>query len=126
MATRVTQPEVEAILIDDNPDDVDVTPFIQAANVTIDAHLLDRGLSTAQLKEIERWLAAHFFSIRERLPSSESIGGDTSITYEGKHGLGLDHTSYGQQVKMLDTSGVLSEIGMPRAQFSVISTRELP
>jgi len=124
LAFRVTQPEVEEIY--ENGDSLDLTPFITAANVTIDALLTSRGLSTDQLKEIERWLTAHFAVIRDRQASKEMIGGDTSIEYEGEHGMYLDHTSYGQMVRVLDTSGILAESGMPRAQFALISTNELP
>jgi len=123
LAFRVTAPEVEEIL--ENADSLDLTPFIRAANVTITSVLTGRGLSTAQLKEIERWLTAHFASIRDRLASEEDMG-DASIVYEGRHGMGLDHTSYGQMVKILDTSGILAEAGMQRAQFAIISKNELP
>ena len=120
---RVTEPEVEKIL--HNPDEVDVEPFITAANLVVTQNLSGTILSTAELKEIERWLAAHLAGMRIRQEDSIKVG-DASAKFTGTYGLGLDNTQYGQQVKVLDRTGILASLAQPRAKFSTVSRGELP
>jgi len=42
-----------------------------------------------------------------------------SIRYQGRTGLGLAATLYGQQVKMLDTSGTLANLGKKKSVVEV-------
>lgn len=117
---RVTEAEVREII--DVDDSISLTPFITAANITITAQMTGSGLAAATLKELERWLAAHFVAIRDPRTSSESIGG-TSVSYNApKLGAGLDSTPYGQQVKLLDSTGILSTVGMRRARIMAVGT----
>lgn len=113
---RVTDTEVKAIL----STTIDTTPFIAAATLIIDANLLTAGLSSDLLKEIERWLSAHLACIRDPRLTSKQLG-DTRVAYErGKSGAGLQATSYGQQVAVLDTSGILAQVlGMKRVRIMV-------
>lgn len=120
---RVVPGEVEELV--SNPDDIDLDVFIRGANLVVTQVLGDSGLPTTLLKEIERWLAAHFFCIRDPRAQSEKIG-SASITYQGKTGMGLEHTSFGQQVLILDTTGKMASQTLPRASFSVITHDELP
>lgn len=115
MAYRVRNEEVKAI-IDTSLEDV--TPFIAGANALVDQVLgTDTDLSTAQLKEIERWLAAHFVAIRDPQARSEKIG-EASISYQvGIAGEGLKATSWGQQVLALDTSGKFLAVGKKKAEL---------
>ena len=117
---RVLQTDVESIY--ENDDSIDLTAFIDAANALVTDVLTGSGLSASMLKEIERWLAAHLVSIRDKRAASVRIGG-AETTFEGKYGLGLNHTSYGQQVLLLDTSGNFAKLGKPRASFAVITTK---
>lgn len=108
MATiRVTDAEVKEIL---DTHETNFTAFILAASVIVDSQLATPAIITnsEQLKEIERWLAAHFFTIKGKWKKSIKTG-ESEATYFGKADLGLDATSYGQQVKLLDTSGTLVE-----------------
>ena len=125
MGQRVTPELVEEIF--DNPDSIPLTPFIIAASVMVDKIEAIGELTTQHLTEIERWLAAHFASIHSdgRGEHRIEIGG-ADTTFEGKYDLGLDFTRYGQQVKMLDTTGALATVGRPRAKFSVVSRGETP
>lgn len=113
---RVTDGDVKEIL----DTDIDTTAFIIAANLIVTDKLASSGLSTTHLKEIERWLAAHLACTNDKRSQSEKLGA-AEATYEGKTGLGLDSTSYGQQVKLLDTTGTLARLGMKRGRVIVAS-----
>ena len=120
MASRVNGTEVKEII------DVELTvdqcePFITAANLFVTGYLSDKGLSTALLKEIERWMAAHFickFDPREQVVRIDTI----EVNLEGTTGMGLMSTGYGQQAVILDTSGTLAAVAKmrPKATFSVL------
>lgn len=107
MAERVTVDEVKKLI---DTELSDVAPFIKAANLTIDEHLLNDGIGAALLKEIERWLSAHFVAMRERQLTSETAG-DAANQYGGSFGMGLNFTQYGQQVRLLDPTGKLANAG---------------
>lgn len=118
MANRVTADEVKEII--ETTKTIDA--FITAANLTVTDLLgSSTDLSTAQLKEIERWLSAHLIACGwDANTRSETIG-DVSVTYAlGTLGKGLDLTAYGQMVKVLDTTGVLACSGLKRAEFKTI------
>jgi hypothetical protein len=107
MANRVTVAEVKEIL-ETSLTDPQILAFIGAANVTITALLGSSTLTTSQLKEIERFYAAHMIACtRDQQAKSESAG-DASITYQGETGKDLDATFYGQQIKLLDTTGIMA------------------
>lgn len=118
MANRCTGIEVKEIL-DTTLTENEVAPFIIASNATVTAILGSSGLSTAQLKEIERWLAAHFAAIRDPRISREKTEGAEAI-YHGKSNMGLDHTPYGQQVKLLDTTGTMTNLGKKKALVEML------
>ena len=98
---------------------VDLSVFIQAASVQVDTIAALGTLSAAVLKEIERWLAAHYVSMRVRQDAKATMG-DTSHTYEGKTGMGLLSTRYGQQAVLLDTTGTLANAGKQRAKMTYL------
>lgn len=116
MAERVTASEVQEIF----KTDITLDPFIIAANQIVNEKLINKGLSDDQLKEIERWLAAHLAATSDRRANSKDMG-DASIDYGTKRGLGLNSTTYGQQVKILDTTGIMSNLGKRRTQINVLS-----
>jgi hypothetical protein len=106
---RVTEAEVQAI-IDYDPAITDITPFITAANLLITQKFSGSGVSAELLKEMERWLAAHYIAIRDPRLRNEKIG-DAAVTYQGQEGMYLDATLYGQQVKTLDPTGTMANLG---------------
>ena len=93
-----------------------VNAFINAANVMVTTLLSDADLSVTTLQQIETWLAAHLLSTRDMRASDEAIGG-YRVKYQGQTGLGLDATFYGQQVRLLDTSGKLANLGKQAASL---------
>lgn len=114
---RVTSDEVKQII----STTLDPTPFIEAANVVVNDRLASESLSVSTLKEIERWLSAHFLAIRSPQKKSQSIDG-ASETYvlPPVSAEGLKSTPYGQQVLLLDSSGVLTSLGKKKAYFNAI------
>lgn len=108
---RVTTAEVKEIIkIDSNiVPDVNIAAFITAANrLTTDA-LGTSGLASATLKEIERWLAAHFITAADRR-SLEEEADEIRQKFTVKVGLGLRNSHYGQAAIALDTTGILAQI----------------
>ena len=101
---RISDADVKAIL----DTDLETTPFIAAATLMIDAYLISAGLPAVLLTEIERWLAAHLACIRDPRFREARTGGDAMVFERGQAGQGLSATSYGQQVLLLDTSGILA------------------
>jgi len=118
MANRVTTEEVKQII---ETVEAEIEPFIKAANIVVSEHLVGSGMGAATLKEIERWLTAHFISVKDKRPRSENIGAAQMVYETPLLGKGLDGTMYGQQVKILDSSGRLSALGRKRVVFDVIS-----
>ena len=77
MAARVTDAGVKTIL----DTTIDTSPFITAANLLIDYHLLGQGLTEAVLTEIERWYAAWLACGRD--PRAQSVRtDDTTVQYQ--------------------------------------------
>lgn len=84
-------------------------PFIEAANHLVNQCCLESDYSDATLELIERWLAAHFYHVFD--PRRVQERADViSATFEGKTGLNLNFTRYGQQAMMLDTAGNLAAL----------------
>lgn len=116
MANRVTDAEVKEII----ETNLDTTPFITTANALINETLLEAGYTEDYLTQIELYLSAHFVALRERQLTKEKLS-EAEDTYGGKFGTGLDFTQYGQMVKVLDVSGILSKLGKAKASLSVIN-----
>ena len=109
MAARVTEVEVRSIM-ESSP--TDLAPFITLATLLVDEELGDSTLSPARLKEIERWLAAHFAAVKAPLTTQESI--KVGVSYQrSQSGKMLMATQYGQQAVALDTTGVLKAMTNP-------------
>ncbi len=88
---------------------VDITPFMDTANSIVNQWCLDSrfGYSNDQLELIERWLSAHFYAVYDPRSQSERAG-DVGVTYQGKTGMILESTSFGQQAMMVDYMGALA------------------
>lgn len=108
MAFRTSKANVaEIIEIDDSYSSIDA--FILPANELVTEACSGEGFSDARLELIERWLTAHFYAMREQLSEAEGAG-SVRATYQGKTGMVLAATTYGQQAMMLDTSGSLAKL----------------
>jgi hypothetical protein len=117
---RVTEAEVREIIEVDAA--LVLTPFITIANLLVTTHLAAEISDTDLLKEIERWLAAHFVAVRDPRATSESIDSVSRSFEQMKMGEGLMGTRYGQQAALLDTSGKLQNLTLKKATFHGIDT----
>jgi hypothetical protein len=97
-----------------------VEPFILAANALVDYHLGSSALSSDLLTEIERWLSAHLVATADPRVSAEIFSGAEVRYQTGKLGDGLASTPYGQQVKLLDPTGILAGVGLKYASLRMI------
>lgn len=128
MAYRVTPSELRKVIElpgeTDQATEATLDSFIETANLLVNELLVDSGLSDDRKKLIEKYLAAHFFSL-----STEQGGlvkeqvGDASRSYNMMtKNLGLNFTRFGQQVLVFDTTGKLGAAGSsrPPAMFQVV------
>ncbi len=116
MSNRTSDIKVKEIF---DTDIEDTTPFIIAANLIITDKLTGQGLSADHLAELERWLAAHLACARDPRAKTDKTG-DASTTYTGNFAEGLKSTPYGQQVLLLDSTGILSRTSAKQASFAAI------
>lgn len=108
-----TTPEQVALIIEVDAS-ISTTPFIELANELVtEACTGDNGPSVvytdARLEVIERWLAAHFYTVRDPRSSSESAGA-VSASFQSVVAIGFDSSHYGQTAMRLDTNGGLARI----------------
>ena len=111
MAWRLLESELRDIVRTES--DVSVGPFIDTANTLTDyvsSQDSDSVLTAALLKQIELYLAAHFYSHRDQL-FSEKKSMDASAVFQGETAMGLRSTQYGQAAVDLDVSGTLAKLG---------------
>jgi hypothetical protein len=114
MAVRTTDEAVAGIIEVD--DTIALTPFIETASF-----LVDKVVATAKdgdgndyyiasdLELIERWLAAHFYAVRD--PREQFVGvGRLMQRFQSQVDLNLNNTPYGQQAMLLDVKGGLAQL----------------
>jgi len=109
MAVRTTDAEVKAIIeVDVN---ITLTPFIAAANtlVTQCCTDLDDDYTATELAQIETWLSAHFYTVRDMRAEGEKAG-PVSEKKQSKVDLGFDTSHYGQMAMRLDYHGGLASL----------------
>jgi hypothetical protein len=120
MTLRVNTSEVKEIF---ETNITDLVPFITAANTVINDQLATEisngSVSSATLKEMERWLAAHFASARDQRPVEEKLG-EATMKYQGTSGEGLLSTTYGQMAMELDPTGQLAGGKRRRAEMTTV------
>ena len=113
---RVTEPEVRDIIPSVSAS-LDLTPFITAASLNIDkvaASDCGSELTDAELKEAERWLAAHYTAVSspDLAVQSEQFEGERNVYSRGRRNNdGVKSTQYGVMANTL-TCGCLVEIDM--------------
>jgi hypothetical protein len=125
MANRTTATDVKLIL-DTDLDDPIVEAFISDANpIVTDVLGSDTSLSSAQKASIEKWLTAHFIACTRDQQAQREEADEAAIVYQGKTAMGLDATYYGQQVKVLDTTGKMAKaLGKRRVTITAITSFE--
>jgi hypothetical protein len=123
MANRIQASDVKEIMDNCTTEDTVVETFIDAGELVITQILGNvTSLSTDQLKEIERWFVAHMIaSTVFRTTASEKVG-DAEVRYTGQWGKNLDSTPYGQMVKILDTTGKMSNLGKMSATIYAVKS----
>lgn len=110
---RTTEAAVQAIIEVDAS--ISLTPFIEVANNMVTRVCTDSDYDDDTLELIERWLAAHFYAIRDMRSANEKAG-SVGQAFQYRVDLNLANTMYGQQAMMIDTEGSLREVsdGKPR------------
>lgn len=125
MAIRVTALEVLDIINTSVDAQVILNSMITTASLLVDEILtvVTPALTTARLKRIELYLAAHFVALTEEKGSltGEDFG-DAEVTLANVYTAGFNSTRFGQMALVLDTSGKLKEIGTSnlKSQFRVV------
>jgi len=106
-------------------EDIPLDPFISAASslvdrlekVAIQKNLLiddeDGKSRDEKLAEIETWLAAHFYAMRDPRVVSEGAG-PVNATYQSAVALRLMSSQYGQMACTLDETGYLEAVNSGR------------
>jgi len=120
---RTTTTEVKEII---DTTLTDLTAFITAANLVVSKVYADDDVMTdVELKEVERWLAAHYVAIRDPVARAEQAD-KASATYAwGDLGKGLEFTPYGQMALTLDLTGKLQQIGKRKTVFQCIDISDV-
>ena len=122
---RVTVAEVKEVIQTDLTD-AQITAMIAVANLIVTngpatSTKPNPALSASELKEIERWLAAHFVCIRDPVSLREKIGDADTWTFPAAvttaWGKGLLLTVYGSQAVAMDRSGKLANLGLMKGSF---------
>lgn len=119
MAVRVSGAEVKEIM-DTDLTDSELDPFITTANALVNDRLQGK-LGTELLTQVELYLAAHFASLKDQRIQQESQG-NVSTTFQGKTGMGLNFTHYGQMALSLDSSGTLAKLGKRKASLTFMES----
>jgi len=111
MANRVTLDAEVTGLLDGYDSTILLAVFITTANQITDQLEAEDStsiLSTAELTQIEAWLAAHFYSMRDQQLKAKSTG-SASGSFRGVDGLGFSGTLHGQSAMLLDKTGWLAK-----------------
>ena len=104
---RTTENAVRAII---DVTDTDLTPYIAVANALVTEYCADVSTYDAErLELIERWLSAHFCTIKDPRTTAEKIG-SVSVNYQSVIDLGFNSSHYGQTAMRLDTNGGLAAL----------------
>jgi hypothetical protein len=114
MSTPLTDPaeldDVKKIVGDINMDDADAQCFVDYANQWIEALCLEDAEchTAATVNMVATFVAAHFITMRDRRVEETETDGARD-RYESVVGQGLEGSSYGQQAKRFDCSGILGD-----------------
>ena len=118
MAPRTHAQAVRATVKSDT--DINVDGYIRTANALTDKVSSEDSeglLNEALLFEIETYLAAHFYALRD-LQYSEKKTGDASAVFQGRTGMMLESTLWGQQAIVLDLTGFLGSLSKGKSPLS--------
>ena len=89
---------------------ISLDPFIEVANAVVTDCCGDvTGYDATKLELIERWLSAHFYTVRDMRAEQERAGA-VSEKKQSKVDLGFDSSHYGQMAMRIDSNGGLSKL----------------
>ena len=94
-------------VLGETDDAIDLDPFIEAAEALVDDIVAPSLSSITRQEQVERWLAAHFYSIPNPQAQSQQARGVGQALF-GKVNMGLQQTRFGDQAITLDSSGSLA------------------
>lgn len=113
---RTTADAVKKLVEVDATISVDLEPFIATASALVDdvvatAKKADGSsyYTTDRLELIERWLSAHFYTIRDNRVANEKVG-PVATAYQYDVGRNLSSSMQGQTALVLDTAGGLASL----------------
>lgn len=115
---RVTAIEVKGIMPDVVILDATVDLYIAAGTLIIDKVFGAADVSETTI-QIEKWFVAHMIASSQGSVVEEKIG-DASVKYHDYKGEGLNSTSYGRMVLLLDNLGLLSNLGKRAASIFAV------
>ncbi len=121
---RATDADVRAI-VEGLGTAINTAPCIRMAHLIVKTHVEPAGVATEEvLVEIERWLAGHLASIKDKSTrvTSLGLGGKLNLGYSNPAGLNLQATLYGQQVLLLDPTGTLAALNSGSAKIQLRSS----
>lgn len=95
-----------------------VADFINTAHLIVVEQLDGWGISAPRLKEIEKYLAAHFGAITFPVAAFESVG-KVQASYQQKVALDFRFTKYGQMALSLDPTGQLDDTKTKGKTYSI-------
>jgi len=112
--------DVKAILDTDIPE-ADILAYIKSASELVN-YSIGSSLADSLKDEVIRWLSAHLIASTREQQLHSAGAGTAKAVFQGKSGLGLDSTLYGQQAKALDISGKLAALGQKAATLFAIGS----
>lgn len=111
--SRASVDDVKAIIEYDDIDRPDLRPHIRAAENLVNwlenTCDVDNVLTNGQLRDIETWLAAHFYNIRDQGYQTKSTQ-SASGTFQGQTAMHLQSSYWGQTAMLLDVTGCLAKL----------------
>lgn len=117
--SRNTVQELE-LVFDTTLTDPQLQAFLDTADIIVTANLGSTNLSTDELKQIEKFLGAHFASLMDPRELRAKTGDADAWFYPNvttAWGKQLNLTPYGQQVLMMDRTGTLAKLGEKRGSY---------
>lgn len=125
MPLLITAAELREIY-DTERDDTELQAFLDTAQTFTDDRLAGKGLTDAVLKQVQRYLAAHFLFVTDAGVHAALRVGDVNerFTSHDKNP-GLFDSRWGCMAVVLDSSGTLAALARPapKAELRVMGYR---
>lgn len=103
-------------IIETDLDDGIVQAYVDSAGVLVN----QLPLADPVKSEVQKWLAAHFIAIRDKISVHEEAG-TAEIQYSDVFGENLSSSHYGQTAMVMDTSGRLQSISQSKTIIKLIA-----